>query len=178
MLSLLRYAPLSICLALLPACFVSDQPLIGEGIRIHDGPIALCLEPDDPCSPAQWVGDQYLVDDSDGSLPIRFVHLTEAGGLPVWLGEAELSDEEDEERAWAYVVARAEGMTPDGTLNVRIVMPDCNIASEDARARYGIEQVDRYACMAADLEQLSAYLVERHAGDFADTGWWLDPYQE
>ncbi|MFN7055280.1 hypothetical protein [Hyphomonas sp.] len=172
MLAFLRYLPLAASLGLLTACFVSEDALIGQGVRLHDGPVAFCLGPDDPCLPAPLEGDTYLAASGDSGTPMRFVPLTEAGGQPVWLGEAEIREEDSDERAFMILVARPESFAADGTLNIRIMTPDCYEAGEDMRARYGIEQVDQYICATPDLETLSAYLIERHGADFADPDWW------
>ena len=172
MLKLVRFAPLLSGLAMLTACFVSDVPLIREGAQIHDGPVAFCMSDDDACELAQPFEDGYLTSDANGETQVRFKPLGEAGGAAVWLGEAELGDAD--ERAWFYVVARPESRSADGTVNFRIVMPDCDLASEDALTRFGFTQVDPYTCLASDIDSLSAYLLEQHGDDFADPDWWRD----
>lgn len=170
MIKMVRFAPLLSGLAMLTACFVSDVPLIAEGARIHDGPVAFCMSVADTCANARPFEDGYLTSVSDEETKVRFAPLSDAGGVPVWLGEAELGDAD--ERAWVYVVARPESRSADGTVNFRIVMPDCDLASEDALTRFGFTQVDPYSCLAPDIESLSAYLLERRGDDFADPDWW------
>jgi hypothetical protein len=172
MAEMVRFTPLLVALAMLTACFVSDEPLIEQGARIHDGPVAFCVADSEICHNAGTLGDGYLVRDTEGETPMRFVPLTEAPDGPVWLGEAELGDEDG--RAWVYVIARPESLSADGTMNFRVVMTDCALADDAMRARFGFSAVDPYSCLTPDLESLSAYLLERHGADFTDPDWWLN----
>ena len=57
---------------LLSGCFLSEKPLIGEGVHIHEGPLAFCLDSDEPCHQTTLQEDAYLVlpHPEDGPLPI------------------------------------------------------------------------------------------------------------
>lgn len=170
MADMVRFTPLLLGLAMLTACFVSEEPLIEQGARIHDGPVAFCVSDSEICHSASPLVDGYLVRDPDGETPMRFVPLTEALDGPVWLGEAELGDEDG--RTWVYVIARPESLSADGTMNFRVVMTDCARADDEMLARFGFSVVDTYSCLVSDIESLATYLVERHGTDFTDPDWW------
>lgn len=170
------------------ACFLSDRPLIGEGVHLRDGPLALCLERGEPCHNAIPEGDGYLVmphpEDREDETPIfvRFTPLMQAGGEDVWLGEAELTDKND--RAWGYIVARGSTDTPESpsedgaedgaeySAEYWAVIPECDKASDSQRIRFGLDKSNLHACAVPDLNAFAEYLAERHGADFADEDWW------
>lgn len=162
---------------MLGGCFLSEKPLIGEGVEIHDGPLAFCLDAAEPCHQTTFQEDAYLVlphaDQGEEEQPVavRFRPLMQSGAETIWLGEANLSEEGDEE-AWAYVVARKLKDTDLGVREYEVAVPDCSEATASELIRYGLEKDGPYACRVTDIEALTEYLLERHAEDFASDAWW------
>ncbi len=161
---------------LLSGCFLSEKPLIGEGVHIHDGPLTFCLDGDEPCHQTTLQEDAYLVlphpeDGEERPIAVRFRPLMEAGGQTIWLGEANLS-EDDEEAAWAYVVARKLKDTDLGVREYEVAVPDCSGANASDLFRYGLEKEGSYSCRVTDIDAFSEYLREHHGADFADNAWW------
>lgn len=160
----------------LGACFLSERQLIGEGVRLQEGPLAFCMEPDEPCLEAVTREDGYLVmplpehADEEEPIFVRFAPLTRAGGADIWLGEAELT--EDDDRAWAYVVARRAGRAENGVTEYKMAIPTCEEASDSQLIRYGLERNGLYACTVTNINAFAEYLTERHTADFADADWW------
>jgi hypothetical protein len=161
---------------LLSGCFLSEKPLIGEGVHIHEGPLTFCLDGDEPCHQTTLQEDAYLVlphpeDGEERPIAVRFRPLMEAGGQTIWLGEANLS-EDDEEAAWAYVVARKLKDTDLGVREYEVAVPDCSGANASDLLRYGLEKEGSYSCRVTDIDAFSEYLREHHGGDFANNAWW------
>lgn len=163
---------------LLSGCFLSEKQMIGEGVRIHDGPLAFCLDAEEPCHQTTFQEDAYLVlphpdDGEEKPVPVRFRPLMKAGAETIWLGEANLS-EEGEEEAWAYVVARKLKDTDLGVREYEVAVPDCRDASSSELIRYGLEKDGAYACRVTDITAFAEYLRAHHAEDFASNAWWAD----
>lgn len=170
----IRVTPI-FALLLLSACFVSEEPRIAHGELLASGPVALCTPDDPPCRIAVPSGDGYIVeadDEEEDDLFLRFEALTEAGGVPVWLGEVELR--EGDETAWSYIVARPAIAAPETMPHFDIAMPGCGeIAAGDEPAA-GVERTDPYACTVTDIARFRAYLTRAYAERFADPAWWAD----
>lgn len=160
----------------LGACFLSESQLIGEGARLQDGPLAFCIDPDEPCHEVVPRDDGYLVlphpeeAGEEGPIFVRFMPLTQAGGWQIWLGEVELG--EDSETAWAYVVVRPAGETAGGVTEYQVAIPSCNEAGDADFARYALERDGSYSCRVSDIAAFADYLAARHSDDFADPDWW------
>lgn len=160
---------------LLGACFMSEAPYIAEGELLARGPIALCTPDDPPCRIALPSGDGYVVEPEDGEeedLHIRFEALTEAGGVPIWIGEAELR--EGGEVAWSYVVARPVNATVGSAPRFDLAMPGCGEIARGLEAEAGVVRTDPYACTVTDYALFRAYLTSTYAERFADPAWWAD----
>lgn len=176
MLSSLRIFAAASAVFFLGACFLSENQLIGEGARLQDGPLAFCIEPDEPCHQAIPKDDGYLImpypEDAAEEAPMftRFMPLLETADGQVWLGETELGEED--EAAWAYVVVRPSHQTPDGVTAYLVAVPSCSDASSDDLARYGLERDGSYGCTVSDIGAFADYLRARHGDDFADPHWW------
>jgi len=176
MFSLFRAFAAGCAALLLSGCFLSEKPLIGEGAHIHDGPLAFCLDAEEPCHQTTVQEDAYLIlphteDVNEQPVAIRFRPLMQAGGETIWLGEANLSADGEEE-AWGYVVARKLKDTDLGVREYEVAVPDCSQATASELIRYGLEKDGPYACRVTDIDALTEYLRTRHAGDFADDAWW------
>jgi len=160
---------------LLSACFLSEAPHIREGELLARGPIALCTPDDPPCKIAVPSGDGYIVAAEDGEgedLHIRFEALTEAGGVPIWIGEVELR--EDGETAWSYLVARPVNATVDSAPRFDLAMPGCGEIPPGGEAEAGVARTDAYACTVTDYALFRTYLTRTYADRFADPAWWAD----
>jgi hypothetical protein len=160
---------------LLSACFISETSNISEGQLLARGPIALCTPDDPPCRIAVPSGDGYVVAAEDGEeedLRIRFEALTEAGGVPVWIGEVELR--EDEETAWSYLVARPVNATVDSAPRFDLAMPGCGEIAPGLEAEAGVVRTDPYACTVTDYALFRTYLTSTYAERFANPAWWAD----
>lgn len=160
---------------LLSACFLSEAPNIIEGELLARGPIALCTPDDPPCKIAVPSGDGYVVEAEDGeeeNLHIRFETLTEAGGVPVWIGEVELR--EGDASVWSYVVARPVNVTVDSAPRFDLAMPGCDEIAPGAEAEAGVARTDPYACAVTDYALFRTYLTSTYAERFVDPAWWAD----
>jgi hypothetical protein len=170
---LVRIVPL-FALGFLTACFMSETPRIETGTLLGDGPVVFC-SPDDDCQTGRIEGDGYVVasdnqDEEDTRL--RFEPLVEAGGVQVYLGEAELRDEDSS--AWSYLVARSVTDTADGRPRFDIIMPGCNDFDDTVRAQYGLVRSDSYSCVVDDLDAFRSYLTDNYSEKFANPAWWSD----
>lgn len=179
MLNVIRLFATASAVTFLSGCFLSEKSLIGQGEIIHDGPIAFCLDPSEPCHEATVEDGTYLVlPHPEGSeeepMTVRFRRLMEAGGEPVWLGEADLSEKGEEEEAWAYVVARKLKDTDEGVRQYEVAVPDCGEATDSEKIRYGLEKDGAYACRVTDIGAFAEYLRTHHADEFSDDAWWAD----
>lgn len=164
-----------LALTWLSACFMSEVPRIETGELLARGPVALCTPDDPPCKIAVPSGDGYVVaseEDGEEDISIRFEHLTDAGGVPVYLGEVELSDGDDS--AWSYIVARPVVSTVDEAPRFDIAMPGCGDMDRALDAEFGITRADAYSCTVTDLAGLRAYLTLHYADRFTDPDWWAD----
>ena len=172
----LKFLPLIAALLVLPACFVSETQLLpeGEGVMLAQEPLQFCDEVDS-CVASAVVGDGYLLEpDHEGDEPsfLRFVELVRKDEIVVYLGEAELTNDEGG-KIWFHLVARAMSPSEDGITKVLVVQPDCNEATAEQKEAFGITQIDSYTCNIGSREDLSAYLIEAHSEDFYDPDWWL-----
>jgi len=179
MFRIFRVFAASCAALLLSGCFLSDKPLIGEGVYIHDGPLTFCLDADEPCHQTTLQEDVYLIlpNPEDGAdekpIAVRFRPLMKAGGETIWLGEADLSGEGDQE-AWGYVVARRLKDTDLGVREYEVAVPDCSQASSSQLIRYGLEKDGPYGCRVTDIDAFAEYLRTRHGEDFASDAWWAE----
>lgn len=177
----LKYLTIVPAILALAACFMSDTPLLpeGEAILMVQAPVAFCDE-EDSCEPAVIEGDAYKFmppPDEPGEQPayIRFTHLMGQGDDAVYLGEARLTDEDDE-TVWYHFVSRALPDAEDGTHLYQLVQPDCTEATAAQKETYGIKKLDNYSCSIGSWQDLSDYLLEAHADDFADPDWWYEEF--
>lgn len=164
-----------LALSWLSGCFMSDVARIEKGEPLARGPVALCSPDEPPCKIALPSGDGYVVvsgEDEEEDIRIRFEHLTDADGVPVYLGEVELSDGEDS--AWSYIVARPVAGTVGEAPRFDIAMPGCGDMDKALDAEFGITRTDAYSCTVTDLVGLRAYLTRHYAERFADPDWWAD----
>ena len=161
---------------LLSACFMSEAPNIIEGELLARGPIALCTPDDPPCKIAVPSGDGYVVEAEDGEeedLHIRFETLTEAGGVPVYIGEVELREGDDvglELRRGR----RPVNVTVDSAPRFDLAMPGCERDGSGAEAEAGVARTDPYACTVTDYALFRTYLTSTYAERFVDPAWWAD----
>ncbi len=158
---------------LLSACFMSEAPRVVTGTLLAKGPVAFCTPDEPPCRTGIPSGDGYLLtleDDDQEEVRVRFEPLTEAGGVPVYLGEAELRDED--EVGWIYVVARPTSASVDGAPRFEIAMPDCADMGDEDSHRSGIVRADSKTCTVTDIAGFRAFLKETYADEFADPAWW------
>lgn len=164
-----------LALTALAGCFMSTELRIEAGVPLADGPVAFCMPDEQPCQVGQPEGDGYLVkaeQEDEEDVRLRFEPLTEAGGAQIYLGEAELRDDGDV--AWSYLVARADGKTPEGLVRYVLMMPGCSDMDAAQRERFSIKKADSYTCTVNDLANFRAYLIETHTERFADSAWWAD----
>lgn len=167
-------APL-IALTWLSGCFMSEVARIETGELLARGPVAFCTPDDPPCKIAVPAGDGYVVEsgeDDEEDLRIRFERLTDAGGVPVYLGEVELSD--GDESAWSYIVARPVVTAVNEAPRFDIAMPGCTDMDRALDAEFGITRADAYSCTVTDIAGLRAYLTRHYAERFADPDWWAN----
>lgn len=171
---LVRIVPV-LALGFLTACFMSETPRIETGTLLAEGPVVFCSPDDDDCQTGQVEGDGYVVasdNQDEEDMRLRFEPLIEAGGVQVYLGEAELRDEDSS--AWSYVVARSSTGTPDGLPSFDIMMPGCNDFDETVRAQYGLVRSDSYSCVVDDLGAFRSFLTDNYSEKFANPDWWAD----
>ena len=174
MTPLFRALPLLAAL-LLPACYLSSTPHIETGVLLSDGNAVFCSPDDGDCQTGRIDGDGYLVKSDDGDeedMRLRFEPLVMAGGVQVYVAEAELR--EQHEAAWAYLVARRNGDSDDGLPRFDVMMPGCNDFDEATRARYAIARTDSYTCGFSDYAAFRQFLSDNYAARFADDAWWAD----
>ena len=159
----------------LSGCFLSDEPNIKTGTPLARGPVAFCTPDDPPCRIGVPSGDGYSLASDEAAeeeMRLRFELLTEAGGVPVYLWEAELRSED--ETAWSYVVARPTSASVDGAPRFEMAMPACSDIGQGNDPPAGIERVDAYACAVTDYKAFRQYLLDNYAEEFADPAWWSD----
>jgi len=171
---LVRTMPV-IALAFLTACFMSKTPRIETGTLLAEGPVVFCSSDDDDCQTGQIEGDGYVIasdTEDEEDMRLRFEPLAEAGGVQIYLGEAEMRDEDSS--VWAYVVARASAAAPEGLPRFDIMMPGCNDHEEAVRAQYGLVRADSYTCTVDDLGAFRDYLTDNYLDRFANPDWWAD----
>jgi hypothetical protein len=164
-----------LALTVLAGCFMSTEPRIEIGAALAEGPVAFCMPDEQPCQIGQPEGDGYLVkaeEEDEEDVRLRFEPLIEVDGATIYLGESELR--EDQEVAWSYIVARADGETPEGLKRFTIMMPGCSDMDAEQRERFKIEKADSYTCMVDDIANFRAYLIEAYTEQFADPTWWAD----
>lgn len=160
-------------LLLLPGCFLSERALVRKGVLLSDGPAVFCTPGDTECPTGVVTGDGYSVsseNDQEEDIVLRFEALTEAGGETIWLGEAELRDEDSS--AWMYVLARRAGETPEGIARIAMQLPACSDMPDEDSARFKLPRADAYSCAVTDLASFREYLIARYGASFADPEWW------
>jgi hypothetical protein len=159
---------------LLSACFMSEEPRVVTGTLFARGPVAFCSPEDPPCRIGVPSGDGYVLTfEEDGNpeeVSVRFEPLTEVGGVPVYLGEAELREEG--EVGWIYLVARPTNATVEGAPRFEIAMPDCADMGDEDSQRSGIVRADSTSCTVTDIAGFRAFLKETYVDEFADPAWW------
>lgn len=165
-----------LALLVLSACFVSSEPRIETAVLLAEGNVSLCTPGDDPCQTAYVEGDGYVlrpVEEGEEDMYLRFEALTEVGGQTIYLGEAELR-EDDDESAWAYIAVRQNGVTDEGLPRFEVKMPDCNDMSAEQGILYELERADSYSCIVSDLDKFRNFLIDAYADRFADPEWWTE----
>ena len=158
---------------LLSACFMSEEQRVVTGTLFARGPVAFCAPEEPPCRMGVPSGDGYVLtfgDEEPEEVRVRFEPLTEVGGVPVYLGEAELREEG--EVGWIYMVARPTNAAVDGAPRFEIAMPHCADLSDDDSQRSGIARADSKSCTVTDIAGFRALLKETYADEFADPAWW------
>lgn len=166
----------ALALTALSGCFMSDTPRVETGSLFARGPVAFCSPDEEKCQIGYPSGDGYVVEAEDGDeedIRMRFEPLTEAAGVPVYLGEIELRD--DGQSAWAYLVARPSGGFVNEAPRYEIVMPGCNELAAEREAEFNIVRADAYTCLVTDLNAFRAYLITDYADHFADPAFWTSP---
>ncbi len=164
-----------LALSVLSACFMSAEPRIEAGMLLAQGPVAFCTPDEPPCKIGYPSDDGYIIaseDEGEEDLRMRFEALTEAGGVPIYLGEVELSDGDDS--AWSYIVARPTNASIDGAPQYEIAMPSCSDLDKARDDQFGIVRTDAYSCTVTDLGGLREFLITDYAEKFADPDWWAD----
>lgn len=167
-----------LALSVLSGCFLSAEPRIKTGVMLAPGPVAFCTPDEPPCRTGYPSGDGYVIaseEDDEEDLHLRFEALTEAAGVPVYLGEAELRDGDGS--AWSYIVARPATASVDGAPRFEIAMPSCSDLDKTRDDRFGIVRTDAYSCTVTDLAGLRELLITDYAEELADPAWWSDENQ-
>lgn len=163
----------ALSLTVLSGCFMSEVPRVETGTMFARGPVAFCSPDEEKCQIGMPSGDGYVVEAEDSGeedIRMRFEPLTEADGVPVYLGEIELRD--DEEIAWAYLVARPSGGFVNEAPRYEIIMPGCNDLARDREAAFKIIRADAYTCLVTDLAAFRTYLIADYSDKFASDAWW------
>lgn len=161
-----------VSVVLLSACFLSAEPRIRSGVVLAEGPVSFCTE-DPPCQTGFPEGDGYILysgSDDEEDMRLRFELLSDTSAGRVYLGEAELRNEDGS--AWAYVLARAAQSRREGYPGFDIVMPGCNEGGPGVQAAYGITRTDTYSCNVSNLEAFRRYLIDTYSARFADPEFW------
>ena len=169
---IVRTIPL-LALVLLSACFMSQTPRIETGTLLAEGPVIFCPSDEDDCQTGEIEGDGYRVpsdNPDEEDVRLRFEPLVEANGVQIYLGEAELRDEDTS--TWTYLVARPAAGAPDGLPRFEIMMPGCNDLDSSVREQYGIVRADSYTCTVDDLGAFRTYLTDNYLDKFANSDWW------
>ena len=164
-----------LALSVLSGCFMSAEPRIKTGVMLARGPVAFCTPDEPPCKIGYPSGDGYVIaseEEGEEDLHLRFEALTEAAGVPVYLGEAELSDGDD--TAWSYIVARPTSASVDGAPRYEIAMPSCSDLDKARDNQFGIVRTDAYSCTVTDLPAFRQYLQDNYAGKFSDPAFWSE----
>jgi hypothetical protein len=168
-----RWLIASLSLTALSGCFMSDVSRIETGTLFGQGPVAFCSPDEEKCRIGYPSDDGYRVEAEDSDeedIHMRFETLTEADGVPVYLGEIELR--EDQEAAWVYIVARPSGGFVNELPRYDIAMPGCRDLASERAAEFGIARANAYTCLVTDLAALRTYLVTDYADRFARKSWW------
>lgn len=159
----------------LTACFLSDEAHIQTGALLAEGPVSFCTDDDPPCQTGFRDGDGYIVysgDPEEEDLRLRFEALTGEGASTIYIGEAELR--EDDESAWAYVLVRAAPVPGEGFPEYDLIVPSCNDGDEAAHSAHGIIRSDAYSCEISDFDAFRTYLIEAYSDRFSDPAFWRD----
>lgn len=171
----IRSIPLLAALAL-SACFVTFEPRIETAVLLADGDVSFCTPGDDPCQTGYVKDDGYILrsqdEDDNDEVSLRFEVLQETGSVTVYLGEAEVR--EQDASLWTYIVVSRNGTTDDGLPRFDLQMPDCNDMSAEQGILYGLERADSYTCTVSDLGKFRNFLIDTYADRFADPDWWID----
>jgi hypothetical protein len=163
----------ALSLTALSGCFMSKVPRVETGTLFARGPVAFCSPDEEKCQIGYPSGDEYVVeaeDTEEQDIHMRFEPLTEADGVPVYLGEIELR--EDDEAAWVYLVARPSGGFLNEAPRYEIIMPGCRDLASDREAEFSIVRADAYTCTVTDLAVFRTYLITDYADRFANNAWW------
>lgn len=162
----------SICLS---ACFLSGASNIQTGVHLAEGSVSFCTDDDPPCQTGFPEGDGYIIysgDPEEEDLRLRFEVLTETGTGTVYVGEAELRNEEGS--SWAYLMAHAAVTPGEGFPEFDIIMPACNDAEPSVQSAYGITRADAYSCEIGDFAAFRRYLVDTYSDQFDDPAFWRE----
>jgi len=164
-----------LALLMLTGCFMSAEPRIDTGVMLARGPVAFCTPEEPPCKIGYPSGDGYLIAsgaEGEEDVRLRFEALTQAGGVPIYLGEAELSNGDD--KAWSYIVARPTNASVDSAPRYQIAMPSCSDLDNARDGQFGIVRTDAYSCTVTDLAGLREFLIADFSEKFEDPAWWAD----
>lgn len=159
----------------LTACFLSETPHIETGVHLAEGTVLFCSDDDPPCQTGFQEGDGYVVysgDPEEEDLRLRFEVLTETPAGTIYVGEAELRDEDSS--AWAYILARAAEAPAEGFPEFDIVMPSCSDAAPETHASYGISRADTYSCEIDNFAAFRRFLIDTYSDRFADPTFWRE----
>ena len=166
-------------LAALTACFYSEVPLIppGEQVTLPYNGVVLCLEDDCRIVMAGKDGVYEIAppeDEDDTPLFVRFQVLIANGDNPVYLAEAEMRDDDDQDVSYQYLVAHQRVNAATHVPTYEFAMPSCNDAADGTLEAFGIERADSYACRVTDLAAFKQYLITVHSADFETEAFWED----
>ena len=168
-------------LAALTACFYSEVPLIppGEQVTLRYNGVVLCLADDCRIVMADKDGVYEISppEDEDGEpLLVRFQVLIANEDNPVYLAEAEMRDDDndDPDVSYQYLVAHMRMNATTHVPTYEFAMPSCNDAPDGTLEAFGIERTDSYACRVTDLAAFKQYLITVHSADFETEAFWED----
>lgn len=157
----------------LTACFLSGASKIETGLRLAGGDVLFCTDDDPPCQTGTPKDDGYIIRSSDPEeedVFLRFEVLTESEAGTIYVGETELKDED--ETAWAYLLARASETEAADLPAFDIVLPACNDGDAEVQSGFGIIRTDSYSCEVGDFEDFRNYLIATYADRFGNPAFW------
>lgn len=168
-------------LVTLSACFYSEVPLIppGEQVTLPYNGVVLCLADDCRIVMADKDGVYEISppeDEDDKPLFVRFQVLIANEDNPIYLAEAEMRDDDndDPDVSYQYLVAHQRINAQTHVPTYEFAMPSCNDAPDGTLEAFGIERTDSYACRVTDLAAFKQYLITVHSADFETEAFWED----